>query len=168
MWLTDEYPFTRFPAVLRDFPPMARAAVTGGPDYPGLRGEVAFWQTDAGVLCEAAFVGLPQSGTCPGGIFAFHIHEGQQCSGEDFSDTGGHYSPEGLSHPCHAGDLPPILGVSTPSGSVGYSVFLTGRFSLEEILGRTVILHANPDDFATQPSGSAGKKIACGVIEAAR
>ena len=41
---------------------------------------------------------------------------------------------------------------------------LTGRFRVEEILGKTVILHGAPDDFRTQPSGNAGKKIACGVI----
>jgi len=43
-------------------------------------------------------------------------------------------------------------------------VFLTNRFSVSEILGRAVVLHALPDDFKTQPSGAAGEKIACGNI----
>lgn len=46
-----------------------------------------------------------------------------------------------------------------------YMKVLTGRFHVEQIIGRTVILHSNPDDFHTQPSGNAGTKIACGVIQ---
>ena len=42
---------------------------------------------------------------------------------------------------------------------------LTDRFRVDEIIGRTVVLHRNPDDFQTQPSGNAGIKIACGIIE---
>ena len=45
-----------------------------------------------------------------------------------------------------------------------YMKVLTGRFCVEEVIGRTVILHIDPDDFHTQPSGNAGRKIACGVI----
>lgn len=46
-----------------------------------------------------------------------------------------------------------------------YMKMLTGRFRLAEVIGRAVILHGEPDDFRTQPSGNAGKKIACGVIQ---
>ena len=56
--------------------------------------------------------------------------------------------------------MPPLLG---DYGKACMTV-LTGRFRVEEILGKTVILHGAPDDFRTQPSGNAGKKIACGVI----
>ncbi len=38
------------------------------------------------------------------------------------------------------------------------------KFTIDEIIGKTVIIHAKPDDFITQPSGNAGEKIACGVI----
>ena len=50
-------------------------------------------------------------------------------------------------------------------GGKAYLKVLTGRFRLEEVIGRTVILHRDPDDFHTQPSGNAGTKIACGVIQ---
>lgn len=44
-------------------------------------------------------------------------------------------------------------------------MFFTNRFSIEEIIGRTVVIHDMTDDFKTQPSGNSGKKIACGVIK---
>lgn len=61
----------------------------------------------------------------------------------------------------HAGDLPPLLSCQ---GNAYLSV-KTDRFSVNEIIGRTVVIHSNPDDFHTQPAGNAGKKIACGVIQ---
>ena len=63
-------------------------------------------------------------------------------------------------HPNHAGDLPPLLEASGKA----YMTVLTGRFHVKEVIGRTVILHGDPDDFHTQPSGNAGIKLACGVI----
>lgn len=71
-----------------------------------------------------------------------------------------HYNPDNCQHLYHAGDMPPLFGVD---GSA-VLLFLTNRFSVEEIIGRTVIIHARPDDFMTQPSGNSGEKIACGVI----
>jgi Cu-Zn family superoxide dismutase len=46
-----------------------------------------------------------------------------------------------------------------------FSAFLTDKFYVRDVIGLTVIIHAQPDDFTTQPSGNAGKKIACGLIE---
>lgn len=101
--------------------------------------------------------GLPKTET---GFFAFHIHEGENCGGEGFSDTGGHFNPGGAMHPSHAGDLPQLLA----DHGKAFMKVLTGRFCVEEVIGKTVIVHAGPDDFHTQPSGNAGAKIACGVI----
>lgn len=67
-------------------------------------------------------------------------------------------------HPKHAGDLPPLLACQ---GSAYLSV-KTDRFCVEDILGRTVVIHSDPDDFHSQPAGNAGKKIACGVIRVGR
>ena len=104
--------------------------------------------------------GLPESDA---GFFAFHIHEGGDCGGEGFADTGGHYDPCGMPHPRHAGDLPPLLSCH---GKAHLAV-LTNRFSVSDIIGRTVVIHSHPDDFKTQPAGGAGTKIACGVIRRA-
>lgn len=71
-----------------------------------------------------------------------------------------HYNPYKCTHPYHADDLPPIFGAN----GLDFSAFLTNRFSPEEIIGKTLIIHSAPDDFKTEPSGNSGAKIACGVI----
>ena len=114
----------------------------------GPRGLVRFWQTPGGVLIEARVRGLPKTDT---GFFAFHIHE---------SAAGGHYDPAGRPHPRHAGDLPPLLAC----GGGAYLAVMTCRFRLGEILGRTAVIHRDPDDFHTQPSGNPGPMIARGII----
>lgn len=137
--------------------PTAMACVTGGEEYPCLYGTVKFYAQDSAVLMAVDICGLPENDT---GFFAMHIHEGDRCSGEDFADTGSHYDPEKVPHPHHAGDLPPLISC----GGRAYSVILTNRFCINEILGRTLVIHGGADDFHTQPAGNSGTKIACGVI----
>ena len=131
----------------------------GDADHPCLRGTVTFTSCGGGTRVSAQIEGLPESET---GFFAFHIHEGGDCGGEGFADTGAHYNPENVPHPLHAGDLPPLLSV----GGKACMTVLTGRFTPKDVVGRTVVIHSHPDDFHTQPSGGAGTKIACGVIRA--
>ena len=146
--------------------PDAQAAIQGSERFPGLSGLVRFYQTRRGVLIYAEVSGLPESAeACQNRFFAFHIHSGGQCTGNNedpFADAMALYNPGGCPHPAHAGDLPPLLA------NHGYAlqVFLTDRFTVSEIIGRTAIVHAGPDDFTTQPAGSAGSKIACGQIQA--
>ena len=135
----------------------AVAFVKGGDEAPRLSGVVRFFQKNDGVLVEARITGLPGSQT---GFFAMHIHEGRCCGGEDFSETRGHYNPDNMPHPNHAGDLPPLLSFSGNA----YMTVMTNRFRVSEIIGRTVVIHSDPDDFYSQPSGDSGEKIACGVI----
>jgi Cu-Zn family superoxide dismutase len=137
--------------------PMATATVKGNRENPMLRGGVRFYQRPYGVLVEADIVGLPRNKS---GFFGFHIHEGASCTGEGYSATGSHYDPGKRPHPNHAGDLPPLLSF----GGRAYLAVVTDRFSIREILGRTVVIHSGADDFQTQPAGNAGTKIGCGVI----
>lgn len=143
----------------------AVATVNGSEKYKDIHGRVLFYAIRGGVIVRAEMTGLPK-GTSPCGspIFAFHIHSGGSCTGNEkdaFADAGTHYNPNDCPHPYHAGDLPPLFGANGDA----FSVFLTDRFSVPEILGKTVIIHSSPDDFTTQPSGNAGEKIACGVIK---
>ena len=131
--------------------PMAAACVRG----ENIRGVVRFFARKGGVLVTAEVFGLAD------GFHGFHIHTGESCGGEDFADSLGHLGPGNTTHPNHAGDLPPLLSCN---GRAFLSV-LTNRFDVCEILGKTVIVHHDPDDFTTQPAGNSGRKIACGVIE---
>lgn len=146
--------------------PQARAIVKGSDVYPDIYGQVLFYQTRQGVLVVADLMGLPSGiGSCGGRVFGFHIHEGGSCTGnaeDPFADAKTHYNPNGCLHPYHAGDLPPLFG----NNGYAFNAVLTDRFTVNEIVGRTVIVHDNPDDFTTQPSGNSGTKIACGRIVA--
>ncbi len=147
--------------------PQAAAHIAGSESYPDISGKVRFYQTSAGVIVWAEVNGLPCSeGPCHGQIFGFHIHEGSACDGsmdDPFANAMAHYDPSGCEHPRHAGDLPPLFG----NHGCALSLFLTNRFSVNEVMGRTILIHSRPDDFTTQPSGSSGIKIACGVIRRA-
>ena len=79
---------------------------------------------------------------------------------DPFPNSGAHYNPKECPHPFHAGDMPPLFGAD----GYAFLTFVTSRFTVKEIVGKTVIIHSSPDDFTTQPSGNAGEKIACGLI----
>lgn len=148
--------------------PDAFARIKGSAEEPEIEGVVLFYKVHSGVLVSIQVKGLPTSeDVCKKPIFAAHIHSGGSCTGNNtdpFANALMHYNPANCQHPYHAGDLPPIFGVH----GNGFPVFLTDRFSVKEIIGKTIIIHSAPDDFTTQPSGNSGKKIACGVIRAMR
>lgn len=139
--------------------PDAVAYLRGGSSAPGLFGIVKFYPRQQGTLVVADVFGLPE--TNASGFFALHIHEGGSCAGDGFPETGSHYNPDETPHPKHAGDLPPLLSCQGSS----HLTVLTDRFSIPDVIGRTVVIHNGPDDFRSQPAGNAGTKIACGVIQ---
>lgn len=144
----------------------AVAFINGSEKYPCLHGRVLFYQLRQGVVIRTDVINLPKAdGVCRSPVFAFHIHSGSACTGngeDPFADANTHYNPYDCPHPYHAGDLPPLWGADGRA----LSVCLSDRFTVREIIGKTVIIHSQPDDFTTQPSGNAGEKIACGVITA--
>lgn len=107
------------------------------------------------------------------GKHGFHIHEKGDCSSGDGTSAGGHFNPAGMPHAGpdaeqrHAGDLGNLEADATGVANyerMDFGIQLTGENS---ILGRGVIVHASEDDFATQPTGAAGARLACGVIQKA-
>ena len=110
----------------------------------------------------------------PPGTHAFHIHEQGSCEPPDFKSAGGHFNPRGKKHGVknpqghHAGDLPNLVvgadwkvDIEVIAGGVTLG---PGKNSLISEKGTALIIHADPDDDATDPSGNAGARIACGVI----
>jgi len=143
--------------------PKTQAVVRGNSQHRALHGQICFYRMKDGTLVTAEVYGLPTN--TKSNIFALHIHEGSSCTGntsDQFASTGGHYNPTRMPHPLHSGDLLPLFG----NDGFAYNTFYTQRFKPEDVLGRTIVIHSDPDDFRTQPSGASGTKIACGVITA--
>lgn len=140
--------------------PAAYAVISGNEDNRKLHGVVYFYKTPfGGTLVEAEIDGLPMEAGTNGSFMGMHIHENGDCT-RPFDKTGEHYNPGSSPHPDHAGDMPPLLS----NYGYAYMVFYIDRFNVDDIIGRSVIIHSSPDDFTTQPSGNSGTKIGCGVI----
>lgn len=145
--------------------PEAAAWVTGSHLYPQLSGLVKFYSTPyGGILIEAEFFGLPNIAYAKASDFyGMHIHENGSCTGntdDPFANTGDHYNPDNLNHPNHSGDLLPLFG----NQGYAWEAFYDKRFTIDEILGKSVIIHHHADDFTSQPAGNSGSKIGCGTI----
>lgn len=125
-------------------------------------GTVRFHE-QGGVLVITATV----SGLRPGGKHAFHIHQFGDLRAADGASAGDHYNPAGHDHggpgaqQHHAGDLGNLA--ADGAGAAHYELRV-GDLTISEILGRSVVVHANEDDLASQPAGNAGPRIAVGVI----
>ena len=165
-------PESTFADLLINDRPQAIAWITGSEKAPELNGSVKFFNTPfGGVLVEAQIFGLPNQNIPPmnssnmntyipnTGFYGMHIHEYGDCT-IPFDRTGEHYNPTGAMHPHHSGDMVSLLG----NNGFAYHVFYDKRFSIDEIMGKSVIIHSNMDDFMSQPSGNSGSKIGCGVI----
>ena len=132
------------------------------------RGEVTFTAEAGGVHVVGTFSGLTF------GEHGFHVHEKGDCSAPDATSAGGHFNPSTQPHAAreaparHAGDLGNLK--ADPYGLARID-FVDAKLSLsgaDSIIGKAVIIHEKADDFTTQPSGNAGARQACGVIEAAK
>ena len=105
-----------------------------------------------------------------------HIHEHGQCDQPAFESAGDHFNPEGGAHaypksgPSHAGDLPNLRANAHGEARYGVAVdtIATLQSGAHSIIGRSIVIHRNKDDYRAQPSGDSGPRIACGVIELAK
>ncbi|HET9403036.1 MAG TPA: superoxide dismutase family protein [Burkholderiales bacterium] len=131
-------------------------------------GEATFEQVGSKVHVVIFVQGLR-----PGQEHGLHIHEKGDCSSGDGMSAGGHFNPLGKPHgmpgsaQSHAGDLPALKANKAGRANVKVEVDnITVTPGPTSIIGRAVIVHADPDDFKTQPTGNAGARLACGVIQA--
>ncbi|WMJ71206.1 superoxide dismutase family protein [Stenotrophomonas sp. 24(2023)] len=146
----------------------AELAPTQGSDA---KGTVTFSVVDGKVHVTGQVSGLK-----PGSEHGFHIHEKGDCSAPDGMSAGGHFNPGHQDHgsvtadPHHGGDMPNIKaddkGVATIDGPVSSNVNI-GKGDDFDIIGRGLIVHADPDDYTSQPTGNAGARLACAVIQKA-
>ncbi|MBE7023654.1 MAG: superoxide dismutase family protein [Clostridia bacterium] len=150
----------------------AIANIYGSDLAPEVHGTVKFLGIADGSWIEAEIFGLPDfsegvNGSPQIGPFGFHIHEKDTCGSvhtdNPFTAAGGHWNPEEEPHGNHAGDFPVLFS----NGGTAKMLFFTNRFFPSDVIGRSVVIHQSPDDYVTQPSGSGGKRIACGSIVAA-
>lgn len=147
----------------------AFAEIKGSPLFPDLMGYVRFKNQRYGTDVTVEVTGLPtyKPGTKdkkPIGPHGFHIHEHGNCAvgnpEDSFKAAGGHWNPTNQPHGNHAGDFPVLFSNN------GYAKmsFFTNKFKVSDIIDKSVIIHLNPDDYVSQPSGDSGKMIGCGVI----
>jgi superoxide dismutase, Cu-Zn family len=111
------------------------------------------------------------SGLKPNGEFGFHIHEVGDCSSGDGMSTKGHFNPYAKPHAQagmserHAGDLPSLRSDASGNATVDTDVdVITVSPGPASIVGKGLIVHAQADDYKTQPTGNAGARSACAVI----
>ncbi len=134
-------------------------------------GEVIFTQTEEGVLVEGLLESLEP------GPKGFHVHEHGQCDPPDFESAGGHFNPEG--HPHGGPDDPPGERHAGDFGNIEFDDDGAAEFSFvddmitlgdgtNDVAGKALIVHYQEDDEETQPTGDAGPRAACGIIEIIR
>ncbi|CAN5335491.1 N/A [soil metagenome] len=129
-------------------------------------GKVSFTALEHGVRVAGEVRGL-----VPGSEHGFHIHEKGSCADNGMA-SGGHFNPSGAVHGkfaapgSHAGELPSL--VADASGVARFSVDVhsisLNDAAANNVVGRAIVVHKDPDDYTTQPAGNSGPRIACAVI----
>lgn len=128
-------------------------------------GVIQFIQEPEGVRILGDIEGLTP------GKHGFHIHETGDCSAPDATSAGGHFNPHQMSHGSptdatrHTGDFGNVIADETGKAHVDYVDTQAALSGENSIIARGVIVHAQEDDLKTQPTGNAGARVACGVVE---
>jgi len=129
-------------------------------------GQVQFTQKGDKVLVTGEVRGLK-----PHAEHGFHVHEKGDCTSGDGMSAGGHFNPDGKAHGAHghgehhAGYVPSLKADATGTARFSFeSNTLSVASGTADVVGRGLIVHRDPDDFKTQPTGNSGPRLACGVI----
>ena len=130
-------------------------------------GTVVFVQEGRKVFVVAELTGLKP------GPHGFHVHEKGDCSAPDFSSAGGHFNPSSQPHgdptagAHHVGDMPVLVADASGKATARAELrsMTIGGDGASDIVGKSVVVHADPDDLRTQPAGNSGARVACGVIK---
>ena len=130
-------------------------------------GTIKFTQSGDKVRVAGEVTGLR-----PGQEHGFHIHEAGDCSSGDGMSTKGHFNPQSKphGHPStaqrHAGDMPALKADANGTAKIDATLdIITVSAGPTSVVGKGLIVHASPDDYKTQPTGNAGARLACAVIQ---
>ena len=127
-------------------------------------GSIRAWQTAGGVTFRIDARGLPH------GVHGIHVHPIGRCDPPDFATAGTHWNPTGREHGInnpkgpHAGDMP---NVTVAANGVLQETVTLPNATMAQLLdadGSSIMIHAQADDYVSQPAGNSGPKIACAVI----
>ena len=147
--------------------PMAMATLSSTSGSTA-QGTVHFEETAADTVEVTADI----TGLAPNSVHGFHLHDKGDC-GDNGNAAGGHFNPTAMPHGApdaashHAGDFGNVTADDKGEVHIHLSShMITVSAGPSSVVGHAVILHGNPDDLTTQPSGNAGPRIACGVVEA--
>ena len=127
-------------------------------------GTVTFTQKGDKVAVVANVTGLSP------GPHGFHIHEKGDCSAPDAMSAGGHFNPGGKPHgdpgaaDHHAGDMPQLVADVSGKATLSAELSPITIGGANGIVGKSVVVHKDADDFKTQPTGNSGARVACGVV----
>jgi Cu-Zn family superoxide dismutase len=137
-----------------------------------LKGSKAFGEVTFDQVGNKVHVVAYVQGLVPGRTHGFHIHEVGDCSSPDGMSAKGHFNPFGKPHgnpsgaERHAGDLPALQAGKDGRAKVDVELdIITVTPGPASVVGRGLIVHVDPDDYKTQPTGNAGGRIACAVIQ---
>ncbi|WP_339346751.1 superoxide dismutase family protein [uncultured Sphingomonas sp.] len=107
----------------------------------------------------------------PPGTHGAHVHMVGRCDAPDFASAGGHWNPTGMKHGAmnpqgpHQGDLPNLVIANDGRGTIAATIPGATLTALMDADGAAMVIHAQPDDLKTDPSGNSGGRIACGVFQ---
>lgn len=128
------------------------------------QGTVAFFNEVNQLRIVARIKGLSP------GLHGFHVHENGDCSDPKGMSAGAHYNPDNQPHghhhqgPHHAGDLPNLKANQKGEAMLTYHI-PDKNLSDSGFLGRSIIIHADEDDYHSQPAGNSGNRVGCGIID---
>jgi len=144
----------------------ANAAIAPKSGNTTLAGDAKFSGAAGAITLTLTLTGAPP------GQHGAHIHETGDCSAPDAMSAGGHWNPTTHMHAApgataHLGDLGNITVAADGTATLTYSYpeWTIGGGAPTDLIGKAIVIHAMPDDLMTQPTGNAGGRIGCGVIE---
>ena len=150
----------------------AGGAVHASAEIVNTAGEVVGWAKFTEDATGTLHVNVHVAGLAPG-LHGIHIHNTAACvlgTTPAFSSAGSHHNPLGAAHGSHAGDLPNlganVAGRGHLNATSDGATLSSGQVTLFDLNGSAIVIHADPDDHVTNPTGNSGARVACGVIVA--